>query len=153
MEVALAVVLLAVLIGSAQLQALWRTTRDGYASDAATILALAGVRAFTDHGDTRALMEIPVGADSIFMKARVFVGEESMGTYAVRVAHIAPASFRVRSTGRLVERGRSMMCSLDVIVRLASNEAQRPSMGVEREPLCNGLRHRSAVSSVRNIGS
>ena len=152
-EAALAAVLLVVLLGSAQLQTSWRSERAGHASDAATILALAGVRAFTDHGNARALMEIPVGADSMVMKARVFVGDESMGSYAVRVAHVGPAAFRVRSTGRLVERGRSMMCSLDVFVQLAQNESERPSMGVQQEPLCNGSRHRSAVTSVRNIGS
>jgi hypothetical protein len=152
-EAALTAVLVVVLLGSAQLQTTWHSERTGHASDAATILALAGVRAFTDHADARALMELPVGADSMVVKARVFVGEESMGSYAVRVAHVGPAALRVRSTGRLVERGRSTMCSLDVFVQLANNESDRPSMGVQQEPLCNGSRHRSAVTSVRNIGS
>lgn len=123
------------------------------ASDGATILAFAGIRDFVDRADPVALMRIPVGADSMFMKVRVFVGESSTATYAVRVVHLEPAAFRLRSTGRLVAEGRAMVCSLDVFVRFDRDVATRPAMGVAQQPLCNGSRHSSAVTGVRNIGS
>jgi hypothetical protein len=148
-----AVVVLAVLAAFAatRVEAAFRDARTVNASDGATILALAGVRAFTESTDLQALMQIPLGADSMVMKARVFVGDASMGTYAVSVAHVGPAGFRLRSTGRLIAAGASTVCSLDVYVQL--DEGKRASMGVQQEPLCNGLRHESAVTSVRNIGS
>jgi hypothetical protein len=123
----------------------------GHASDGATILAFAGVREFADRLDPELLMQIPLGADSMVMKARVFVGDESMGTYAVNVAHVGPSEFRLRSTGRLVASGRSTMCRLDLFVQVSTVET-RPSLGLEQDPLCNGLRHASAVTRVRNIG-
>jgi Family of unknown function (DUF6023) len=129
-----------------------QATRAAHASDSATILAFAGVREFAERLDPDVLMQIPLGADSMVMKARVFAGDESMGTYAVNVAHVGPSAFRLRSTGRLVDSGRSTMCSLDVFVQVSTTET-RPSLGVEQDPLCNGLRHESAVTRVRNIGS
>ena len=152
-EAGLALLLLGTVLGATTLHTTIDSANRAYASDAATILALAGVRAFAEHGDARALMHIPVGADSMVMKARVFHGDESSGTYAVRVAHVDASAFRVRSTGRLVSGGKSMLCSLDVFVQLRESEDRRPSLGVEQAPLCNGTRHRSAVASVRNIGS
>jgi hypothetical protein len=137
---------------STQVQAALRTTRVHHASDSATILAFAGVRDFAERVDTEALMQIPVGADSMVMKARVFVGDQSMGTYAVNIAHVGPSWFRLRSTGRLVAAGESTMCNVDVFVQLGMQDT-RPQLGVEQEPLCNGLRHDSAVTRVRNIGS
>jgi len=124
-----------------------------HASDGATILALAGVRAFTEQTDARSLMEIALGADSMITKARVFAGDESSGTYAVRVAKVGASAFRLKSTGRLVARGRSMMCSIEVFVQLDANDQQRQSLGVEQDPLCNGSRHRSAVTRIRNLGT
>jgi len=134
-----------------RMQAALRAARLGHASDSATILAFAGVREFAERLDPDVLMQIPLGADSMVMKARVFVGDESMGTYAVNVAHVGPSAFRLRSTGRLVASGHSTMCSLDVFVQVSAET--RPSLGVEQDPLCNGLRHESAVTRVRNIGS
>ncbi len=149
----IAVVAMLVLYGAGWAQL--RTNRlanRAQSSDAATILALAGVRDFAQQADPGALMRIPMGADSMVMKARVFAGDESMGSYAVRVSHIGPSDFRLRSTGRLTKGASSMTCNLDVFVQL-STDNERPSMGVEQEPLCNGLRHESAVTRVRNIGS
>jgi hypothetical protein len=135
---------------------LYRTlerTRDHRVSDGAAILAFEGVRAFAAGADVRSLMEIPVGADSLVMKARVFEGEGSTGTYAVRVVHVSPSAFSLKSTGRLIAGGRSMMCSVDVRLRLDAASEDRPRVGVENEPLCNGSRHRSAVARARTIGS
>jgi hypothetical protein len=136
-----------------QVRASHETRLAAQASDGATILALAGVRAFAEQTDTRALMEIPLGADSMITKARVFAGDESSGTYAVRVAKVGASAFRLKSTGRLVARGKSMMCSVEVFVQLDAIHQQRQSLGVEQDPLCNGSRHRSAVTRIRNIGT
>ncbi|MGH7503603.1 MAG: hypothetical protein ACREL7_17890 [Longimicrobiales bacterium] len=127
--------------------------RDHRVSDGASILAFEGVRAFAEDTDVKSLMEIPLGADSLIMKARVFDGEGSTGTYAVRVAHVSPAAFLLKSTGRLIAGGRSMICSVDVRLRLNAVSEDRPPVGVEDEPLCNGSRHRSAVTRARTIGS
>jgi Family of unknown function (DUF6023) len=140
------------LVAANSVRAALQAVRAGHASDSATILAFAGVREFAERLDPDVLMQIPLGADSMVMKARVFAGDQSMGTYAVNVAHVGPSAFRLRSTGRLVDSGRSTMCSLDVFVQVSTTEA-RPSLGVEQEPLCNGLRHESAVTRVRTIGS
>lgn len=152
-EIAAAVLLLTALFGATRLHANWQRQDALHASDAATILALAGVRAFAEHADPRALMEIPLGADSMVVKARVFAGEESAGSYAVLAAKVGASAFRLRSTGRLVARGKSMMCSVEVFVQLNASGESRPSMGVEQDPLCNGSRHSSAVTRIRNIGS
>jgi hypothetical protein len=122
-------------------------------SDGAAILAFEGVRAFAEGADVMGLMQLPVGADSLIMTARVFDGAGSTGTYAVRIAHIAPAAFALRSTGRLIAEGRSIICSVDVRLRFDGTTEERARVGVETEPLCNGLRHRSAVTSARTIGS
>lgn len=151
------IVILLLLVGSTISAAgLYRTlerTRDHRVSDGAAILAFEGVRAFAQDADVKSLMEIPVGADSLVMKARVFEGEGSTGTYAVRVAHVSPAAFALKSTGRLISGGRSMMCSVDVRLRLDAASERRPRVGVEDEPLCNGSRHKSAVARARTIGS
>lgn len=151
------IVVLLLLLGSTiSAVGLYRTlerTRDHHVSDGAAILAFEGVRAFAAGADVQSLMEIPVGADSLVMKARVFEGDGSTGTYAVRVVHVSPRAFSLKSTGRLIAGGRSMMCSVDVRLRLDAANEQRPRVGVEDEPLCNGSRHRSAVARARTIGS
>jgi len=139
--------------GAAQLAAKLRDTRLFGASDGATILALAGVRDFADSADLDALMLTPVGADSLVMKARVFVGDGSMGTYAIQVVHEAPRAFRLRSTGRLKSGDDSMVCSVDVLLEIDEAIDARPMLGMQQPPLCNGLRHESAVIRVSNIGS
>jgi hypothetical protein len=149
---ALGALLVLLSLTALQLQAGQAAARANRASDGATILALAGVRAFAQQTEAQALMEIPLGADSMVMKARVFFGEQTSGTYAVRVAKVGASAFRLKSTGRLVAGGRATMCSVDVFIQLDARQSQ-PSLGVEQEPLCNGSRHRSAVTSVRNIGT
>ena len=129
-----------------------RQTKLVAASDGATILALAGVRDFAERADLAALMLTPVGADSMVMKARVFVGDESMGTYTVRMIHVESNAFRLRSTGRLKSGEQSMMCSLDVLVHIDETSETSPELGLQHHPMCNGSRHESAVTRV-NIGS
>jgi hypothetical protein len=151
--VVIALLLLGSSVSAAGLYRTLERTRDHRVSDGAAILAFEGVRAFAAGADVRSLMEIPVGADSLVMKARVFEGEGSTGTYAVRVVHVSPSAFSLKSTGRLIAGGRSMMCSVDVRLRLDAASEDRPRVGVENEPLCNGSRHRSAVARARTIGS
>lgn len=154
---ALVAVLVALIIlggaGAAQFASKLRATRLFGASDGATILALAGVRDFAEQADMRSLMLTPLGADSLVMKAKVFVGDQSMGTYAVQMVREAPQSFRLRSTGRLKSGDESMVCSVDVLLRFNETGETRPSVGLEQPPLCNGSRHESAVIRVSNIGS
>ncbi len=148
------VVALLVVCGTtaAQVAGSLKELRLASASDGATILALAGVREFADRADLAALMLTPVGADSMVMKATVFVGDESMGTYSVRLIHVEHNSFRLRSTGRLKSGDHSMMCSLDVVVQVDELSERSPELGLQQQPLCNGSRHESAVTRV-NIGS
>jgi hypothetical protein len=154
---ALVAVLIALIIlggvSAARLAGKLRDTRLFGASDSATILALAGVRDFAERADIRSLMLTPLGADSLVMKAKVFVGDGSMGTYAVQMVREAPQSFRLRSTGRLKSGDESMVCSVDVLLRFSETGEPRPSAGLEQPPLCNGSRHESAVIRVSNIGS
>jgi hypothetical protein len=150
-------VLLALIIlggaGAAQLAAKLRDTRLFGASDSATILALAGVREFTERADFGALMLTPVGADSMVMQARVFRGEQSMGTWSVRFLHEAPTAIRLRSTGRLKSGESSMVCSVEVLLEVDELTDPRPRVGLQHPPLCNGSRHESAAIRVSNIGS
>jgi hypothetical protein len=154
---ALIAVLIALIVlggaGAARLAAKLRDTRLFGASDSATILALAGVREFTERADLGELMLAPIGADSMVMQARVFRGEQSMGTWSVRLLHQTPTAFRVRSTGRLKSGESSMVCSVDVVVKVSEEMDTRPEMGVEHPPLCNGSRHESAAIRVSHIGS
>lgn len=150
------VVLLLVVGSTVSAAGLYRVldrARDHRVTDRAAILAFEGVRAFVADADVRRLMEIPVGADSLVMKAHVIEGDGSTGMYAVRVAHVAPAAFALKSTGRLIAAGRSMVCSVDVRLRLDAGSEQRPTVGIKDEPLCNGSRHKSAVTRARTIGS
>lgn len=139
--------------GAAQLAAKLRDTRLFGASDSATILALAGVREFTERADLAALMLTPVGADSMVMQARVFRGEDSMGTWSVNLVDVAPTAIRVRSTGRLKSGETSMVCSVDVLLEVDERTDARPRAGMQQPPLCNGSRHESAAIRVSNIGS
>ena len=97
-------------------------------------------------------MLAPLGADSMVMQARVFRGEQSMGTWSVRLLHETPTAFRLRSTGRLKSGENSMVCSVDVVLKVSEMDA-RPEMGVAQRPLCNGSRHESAAIRVSHIGS
>jgi len=139
--------------GAAQLAGRLRDTRLFGASDSATILAFTGVHDFAARADVRSLMLTPVGADSMVMKARVFTGDESLGTYAVRFVHEAPGSFRLRSTGRLKSGESSMVCSVDVLLRVEDAVDLGSTVGLHQPPVCNGARHESAVARIRNIGS
>jgi hypothetical protein len=154
---ALIVVLLALIIlggaGAAQLAAKLRDTRLFGASDGATILALAGVREFAERADLDALMLTPIGADSMVMQARVFRGEDTMGTWSVKFLHVAPTAIRLRSTGRLKSGERTMVCSVDVLLHVDEPTDPRPRVGMQQQPLCNGSRHESAAIRVSNIGS
>jgi hypothetical protein len=122
-------------------------TRMAQASEGATSLALEGVRAFEEAVDAQALMTLPVGADSMVMKARVFGDDQSMGTYAVSLKRVEMEGFRLFATGRLVSGARSMMCSVHGNVRLAGGPSEKISVGYDAVPLCNGARHRSALTT------
>lgn len=124
-----------------------RDTRIEQAGDGATILALEGVHAFRETVDPEILMRLPVGADSMVMKARVFGGDHSMGTYAVSLKRLQVGDFRLLATGRLVSGRRSMICSVRAVVRLADASDGRISVGYDAAPLCNGARHRSALTT------
>ncbi|MGD8279209.1 MAG: hypothetical protein PVH00_14320 [Gemmatimonadota bacterium] len=125
---------------------LTRTRVEGV-SEGATILALEGVHAFVETADAQALMTLAVGADSMVMKARVFGDDQSMGTYAVSLKRVKTESFRLLATGRLVSGERSMMCSVNGNVRLAGGPSEKISVGYDAAPLCNGKRHRSALTT------
>lgn len=122
-------------------------TRTEQASDGATILALEGLHAFEEGVDPEALMTLPVGADSMVMKARVFGGGRSMGTYTVSLKRVARGGFRVLATGRLVSGERSTMCSFWGQVDLAGTPGDEIAVGYDTVPLCNGKRHRSALTT------
>lgn len=122
-------------------------TRTEQASDGATILALEGLHAFLERADPEALMTLPVGADSMVMKARVFGGDRSMGTYAVSLKRVASGGFQVLATGRLVSGERSTMCSFRGQVRFAGTPGEEIAVGYDGVPLCNGTRHRSALTT------
>ena len=117
------------------------------ASAGATILALEGVHAFEKSADAQALMTLPVGADSMVMKARVFGDRQSMGTYAVSLKRVESEGFRLLATGRLVSGARSMMCSVDGSVRLTDGPGKKISVGYDADPLCNGTRRRTALTT------
>ena len=132
----------------------WRNrTRLSRVTEGAASLAREGVLAFNVHADHTALMEIPVGADSMVMTARVSAGTQSSGTWAVRVAHVAPATFQLKATGRLVAGRTSVMCSFRLPLRMEDGGVNRPHVGVTDEPLCNGSLYRSAANLVRTQGS
>ena len=124
-----------------------QNSRTQLASDGATILALEGVHAFTQAADPQALMTLPVGADSMVMKARVFGAGQLMGTYAVSLKRVGSAGFRLLATGRLVSGPRSMMCTVRGLVRVADDAGEKFSVGYDAAPLCNGTRHRSALTT------
>ena len=146
------VLALAALIGADVLQD-WRSrTRLSQVTEGAATLAREGVLAFNVQADQAALMEIPVGADSMVMAARVSAGTRSSGTWAVRIAHIAPASFQLKATGRLVAGRTSVICSFRVALRMDDGTVNRPHIGITDEPLCNGSLYRTA-NLVRTQGS
>jgi hypothetical protein len=122
-------------------------TRVEQASESATILALEGVHAFEQVADAQALMTLPVGADSMVMKARVFGAGQSMGTYVVSLKRVEMEGFRLLATGRLVSGERSMICSVHGNVRFAGGPSEKISVGYDAVPLCNGMRHRSALTT------
>jgi hypothetical protein len=122
-------------------------TRVERASEGATILALEGVHAFEQAVDAEALMTLPVGADSMVMKARVFGDDQSMGTYAVSLKRVEMEGFRLLATGRLVSGNRSMMCSVHGSVRLAGGPSEKISVGYDAAALCNGTQRRSALTT------
>jgi len=121
--------------------------RNDQASESATILALEGVHAFVQTADAEALMTWPAGADSMVMTARVFGAGRSMGTYAVSLTRVEAESFRLLATGRLVSGEQSMMCSVHGSVRLAGEPGRKITVGYGAAPLCNGTRHRSALTT------
>ncbi len=122
-------------------------TRVEQASESATSLAFEGVHAFQQAADAQALMTLPVGADSMVMKARVFGDDQSVGTYAVSLERVESEGFRLFATGRLVSGEKSMMCSVHGNVRLAGGPSEKISVGYDAVPLCNGTQHRSALTT------
>jgi hypothetical protein len=123
-----------------------RDKRIEQAGDGATILALEGIHSFKQNADPAGLMRLPVGADSMVVKARVFGGDDSMGTYAVSLRRLDIGGFSLLATGRLVSGSRSMMCSVRGVVRLAASSG-RISVGYDTAPMCNGARHRSTLTT------
>ncbi len=128
-------------------------SRVDRATEHAATLARDGVHAFGVRNESGPLMEIPVGADSMVMAARIGTGTGTGGTWAVRVAHVAPERFQLKATGRVIAGRTSVMCSFDVTLRVEDGGVIRPPIGVTDEPMCNGSPYRSAVRPVRTIGS
>jgi hypothetical protein len=117
-------------------------SREHRIRESAAILAEHGLREFAAAASTLELLELPIGADSIVHKARVFADDESAGTIAVQVARSADAAFTVKSTGRMDTSEAPFVCSYEVTWRLDREADPRRALEPQTDPMCNGARRR-----------